>query len=217
MITVLMGKSASGKDTVFKELLKHSFEPIVTFTTRPKREGEANGVEYNFVSEKDFKDLDLLEKREYNTAKGVWYYGMPKVDVDDKNYAVILDINGTNKLIDYYGKDKILPVYLECPLSVREKRAMQRGSFDKEEWDRRAIADDIDLDITKLKETTNSLLYCTDNNFLNNCNNSLFIEPVTTPTEIADSISYYANLIDKSINPSINNINYEKPDIDIGD
>lgn len=216
MITVLIGKSASGKDTIFKELLKHSFEPIVTFTTRPKREGETDGVEYNFVSEKDFKDLDLLEKREYNTAKGIWYYGMPKVDVD-KNYAVILDINGANKLIDYYGKDKILPAYLACPLSVREKRAMQRGSFDKEEWDRRAIADDIDLDITKLKETTNSLLYCTDNDFLNNCNNTLFIEPVTTPTEIADSISYYANLIDKSIDSPINNINYEKPDIDIAD
>lgn len=48
-IVYLMGKSSSGKDTVFKELMKEGtmdLRTIVPYTTRPIRAGEENGVEY---------------------------------------------------------------------------------------------------------------------------------------------------------------------------
>ena len=50
---VLMGKSSTGKDTIFKEVLKNKeveLKTIVPYTTRPIREGEKDGVEYYFVS-----------------------------------------------------------------------------------------------------------------------------------------------------------------------
>ena len=53
-IVYLMGKSSSGKDTIFKELMKEGtmdLRTIVPYTTRPIRAGEENGVEYFFTDE----------------------------------------------------------------------------------------------------------------------------------------------------------------------
>ena len=61
-IFCLMGKSSSGKDTIFKEIIKDSsldLDVIVSYTTRPKRIGETNGIEYYFVS-----NAELLEYKE---------------------------------------------------------------------------------------------------------------------------------------------------------
>ena len=75
-----MGKSASGKDTIYKRLLNEcpGLHPIVLYTTRPMRDGELQGVEYYFVSEKeliDFQDAGkIIELRKYQTMSGVWSY-----------------------------------------------------------------------------------------------------------------------------------------------
>ena len=52
-IFYLMGKSSSGKDTIYKELLQGfpKMKRIVLYTTRPRREGECDGVEYFFTDE----------------------------------------------------------------------------------------------------------------------------------------------------------------------
>ena len=59
-IVYLMGKSSSGKDTIFKELMKEGtmdLRTIVPYTTRPIRAGEENGVEYFFTDEAGFQAL----------------------------------------------------------------------------------------------------------------------------------------------------------------
>ena len=55
-IFYIMGKSASGKDTIYKELIEKmpKFHSIVPYTTRPMREGEKDGVEYFFVDQERF-------------------------------------------------------------------------------------------------------------------------------------------------------------------
>ena len=56
----LMGKSSSGKDTVYRELLRDDslkFKKVVLYTTRPIREGEVDGVQYHFVDEEVFNAL----------------------------------------------------------------------------------------------------------------------------------------------------------------
>ena len=56
----IMGKSASGKDTIFKRLVQDealNLKTVVSYTTRPMREGEQEGVEYYFVSPKTMKSL----------------------------------------------------------------------------------------------------------------------------------------------------------------
>ena len=77
-IFVIMGKSATGKDTLYKELLKSSnvkVKPIVLYTTRPIRENESEGVEYHFVSatqyEKFKEDGLVIESRDYKTVHGI--------------------------------------------------------------------------------------------------------------------------------------------------
>ena len=53
---IICGKSASGKDTIKRELIsKHGFKGIVTYTTRPPRKGEQDGVDYHFVSNEEFQ------------------------------------------------------------------------------------------------------------------------------------------------------------------
>lgn len=154
MLVILSGKSASGKDALMSDLIKNNgFLPLTSFTSRPIRDGEQNGREYNFVSKQDFikmiEEDKLLEYRTYNTTvAGVpdtWYYGCPKYELDqDKTYITILDLDGTKEFLDYYtGKTDILSVNVQVEETIREERAKGRGSFDKTEWDRRAADDKI--------------------------------------------------------------------------
>lgn len=160
MITIYFGKSASGKDYFLKKLIRHKIQPIISYTTRPIRDNETNGIDYNFVTNKEFKDLiknnKLMEYREYNTLVNnkpdIWYYGSPILDLT-KDYAGVFDINGIKKYIEYYGSENIDLVYVDIPDdSIREARAKQRGSFDKTEWDRRKLDDDIAFSKEKISE-----------------------------------------------------------------
>ena len=90
MIFVLMGKSATGKDTVYETLSKHlvdCVQPMVPYTTRPIREGEQEGKEYHFVTRAEMLLLEeegkIIEQRVYHTVKGDWYYfTVAQVNVD---------------------------------------------------------------------------------------------------------------------------------------
>ena len=155
MIYTLCGASASGKDMIQSIMInKYGINPIVSMTSRPMRVGEVDGREYIFVSDTEFKLMikhdKLIEYREYNTANGIWYYGLPKMEFDDdKDYVVILDVNGTKDFIKCIGADKCKIFHITCPREERTKRAMNRGSFDLTEWERRLRADDEDFSIDK--------------------------------------------------------------------
>ena len=80
-IICLMGKSSTGKDTIFKRLLEDDtleLKTIVPYTTRPIRVGERDGVEYFFTDEEGFQRLKdrgkIIEAREYHTFHGLWRY-----------------------------------------------------------------------------------------------------------------------------------------------
>ena len=72
-IIALMGKAGTGKDTIAKKLQgripKANF--IVSYTTRPKREGEVDGITYHYITEKEFLSADFFDKENFNN----WYYG----------------------------------------------------------------------------------------------------------------------------------------------
>lgn len=153
-IFVLIGKSASGKDTLFNKL-KDSlyFDPVISDTTRPMRPGERDGVEYNFISNDKFisgiNDGKYVEYRKYHTVDGLWYYGV-KVDSLhlDNVYPmiVIMDFDGYRDLKSALaGKEvEIIGIYLQADETLRKKRAIKRqlGCFDEGEWNRRAKDDD---------------------------------------------------------------------------
>ena len=136
-IITLTGASACGKDTLLKRLLKEypSLKPVITLTTRPPREGEINGVDYNFTTDEEFKNEfdNLIEHREYNTVNGKWFYGMHKNSIDinsDDIYVCILDVLGVQRLSQYIekvdGNAEIISIFLECSGRERLLRSLNR-------------------------------------------------------------------------------------------
>ena len=134
-IVYIMGKSSTGKDTLFKELIRKnefSFDTIVLYTTRPIREGERNGVEYNFVGEDDYQKLllegKIIEERSYNTFHGLWrYFTVDDGKVDfSKNYITIGTLESYEKIKAYYGEEKLAPVLVELDDGLRLQRALNR-------------------------------------------------------------------------------------------
>ncbi len=153
MITIYIGKSGAGKDTFLRKQLLCGVKPIVTYTTRPARDGEVDGVDYHFVTEEEFLRLrsiplneegGLIESRAYNTLfngeKAIWYYGSPKVDPSE-DYVAVVDIAGALAYIGAYGPENVNIVYVYVNDEVRKERAIARGTFSETEWNRR-LADD---------------------------------------------------------------------------
>ncbi len=161
MIRIYIGKSGAGKDTLLNRDVKNGrFERVVSYTTRPIRDGEQNGIDYHFVNEDEFFGMTkspakLAEYRFYETLvggrKATWYYGSPLLD-PKKNYVVVLDITGAKEYLARYGAESIELVYITVPDDVRENRAKKRGSFDQTEWDRRAKDDAIKFSAKAIAE-----------------------------------------------------------------
>ena len=126
-IFYLMGKSASGKDTIYKKIKEQMPElrTIVIYTTRPIREGEKDGGEYHFSDDKRLGDLrkagKVIELREYNTVHGIWKY----FTVDDGQFDAEGDVlaigtlESYRKLKDYFGEGKLVPFYIEGDDGIR--------------------------------------------------------------------------------------------------
>lgn len=164
MIRLYIGKSASGKDTLCRRICESSdgkIKPIVSSTTRPPRDGEIDGRDYNFETRETFMDKvskgDIIEYRRYNAVQNgksvEWLYGSPKVDIE-KEWAAVVDIDGALAYIKNYGSFNLEITYVFADSDIRETRAKSRGSFDKTEWDRRAAADDKAFDYENLKRLT---------------------------------------------------------------
>ena len=163
-IFYIMGKSASGKDTIYKEIKEQlpELKTIVIYTTRPIREGERDGVEYHFVNEEQLQELQdagkVIELRAYNTVHGVWKYftvNDGQFDSDD-NYIAIGTLESYRGMRDHLGSDKLVPIYIEVDDGVRLERALNRERQQKEpkyeEMCRRFLADAADFAPEKLEE-----------------------------------------------------------------
>ena len=166
-IFCLMGKSASGKDTIAKEILKNSeLKSIVLFTTRPIRTGEVNGRDYYFVTQEEFDRLELdgkvIEKRVYHTAHGPWTYATVNennvFDLENNNYFILNTLEGYKKLTSYFGCDTVIPIYIWVPFEKRLDRAFSREEQQEnpkyKELCRRFIMDEIDFSEEKLIDAT---------------------------------------------------------------
>lgn len=180
-IFCIMGKSATGKDTIYKKLLQNSelgLKRIVSYTTRPIREGEKEGEEYHFT---DVKNLELLKQqgkiiecRSYDTIHGIWNYFMVKdnqVDLTKNDYLVIGTLESYLKIKSYFGEDQVVPIYIELEDGERLTRALDREKTQSkpkyEELCRRFLADCQDFSDEKLKEAGIHRFYV--NNDLENC------------------------------------------------
>ena len=165
-IYYLMGKSATGKDTVYKELMKQrpELKTAVTYTTRPIREGETEGTEYFFTDAKMLRRFleegKVIELRTYETVHGPWSYFTAddgQFDLKGGNdYLMIGTLESYEKMCRYFGAEAIVPLYLELPDGMRLRRALKREENQKEpcyrELCRRYLADEKDFSEERLNE-----------------------------------------------------------------
>lgn len=163
-IFYIMGKSSSGKDSIFKEIKKRmpELKDIVLYTTRPIREGEQEGVEYHFVDETVLHKMEekgcVIEQRAYHTKCGVWKYFTAddgQVDLERDNYLVIGTLESYEAMKDYYGEKKVVSLYVEVEDGMRLSRALEREQKQAEpkyaEMCRRFLADSEDFSEENLK------------------------------------------------------------------
>ena len=162
----LMGKSSSGKDTVYRELLRDDelkLKKVVLYTTRPIREGEVDGVQYHFVDEEVFNDFvtenRVIEDRVYNTYHGLWRYFTVddgSIDIDKYDYLIIGTLESYARTAEYYGKENVLPIYIEVDDGIRLQRALDREKKQEnpkyQEMCRRFLADAEDFSDEKMNE-----------------------------------------------------------------
>ena len=165
-IFFLKGKSASGKDTIYDRLLHKEGLPLlpyVGYTTRPIRAGEQDGVEYYFTTKEDldrYKEAGkLIESRVYHTVYGDWYYysvDSDRVDLSRHDYLYIGTLESYVQMRDYYGADKIVPLYIELDDGLRLERALNRERQQKvpgyAEMCRRFLADSEDFSEENLQK-----------------------------------------------------------------
>lgn len=155
-IFCLIGKSSTGKDTIAKIILNSmNLKTITLYTTRPIREGEINGREYYFVSNEELNKLEstgkVIEKRVYHTIHGDWSYATvdSNINLESDNYLILNTLEGYKRLVKYYGRDIVVPIYIWVDLNTRLDRAFLREEQEEKpkykELCRRFIADESDF------------------------------------------------------------------------
>lgn len=146
MLTIIMGKTCSGKTTIVNELKKYGFHPIGTYTTRTPRKGDT----YHFISELEFLDKVsqgfFAEYKSYKTPEGVWHYGTARSDIENAQSKdiIILTPEGVRDLIKAYPTLDYRLIYIYTNKRTMKNRLMKRGDK-KEEVERRIRTDDADF------------------------------------------------------------------------
>ncbi len=164
-IYCLMGKSASGKDTVYRKILELLPElgTYVMYTTRPMREGEIQGRTYHYIEAEELDALSrqgkVIESRTYSTVYGPWTYATVddgQFDLESGDYLVPGTPESFVRLKAYFGADRVVPLLLEVEDGERLLRAVRREQREArpkyEELCRRFLADAADFSEEKLRE-----------------------------------------------------------------
>ena len=164
-IYYIMGKSATGKDTLYKKILEDEtlqLKTVIPYTTRPIRDHEEDGREYHFVTEADVVKLQeqglIVEMREYQTVYGPWKYftvNDGNIKLEEENYFLIGTVEGYVSVRDYFGADIVRPIYVEVEDGDRLLRAIAREKKQDipkyEEMCRRFLADSKDFSEENIK------------------------------------------------------------------
>lgn len=175
-IYCIMGKSASGKDSLYRAILdaRPKFKTYVMYTTRPRREHETDGVAYHFT-DRDAIDAfsangRLIESRTYHTVHGPWTYATVddgQIDLDCGDYLMPGTLESYGKLQAYFGRESLVPVYVEVEDGERLIRAIRREQEERApryaEVCRRFLADAEDFSEEKLLAAGITKRYNNDN------------------------------------------------------
>lgn len=136
---IIVGPGGSGKDFLRKKMVNKGFEYGVSFTSRPPREGESEGIDYYFRGE-DFFELNsdvFLEVQEFNG----WKYGISKGEFSIKNLFILSP--AVLRSLPKDLRDVSFVIYLNPPGDIRKKRLSERN--DADDVERRFLSDERDF------------------------------------------------------------------------
>jgi guanylate kinase len=138
---VIVGASGSGKNTLQELFQMNGRKVVISYTTRPKRNGEIDGVDYHFINKEKFEmmieDNKFIEYVQYNGN----YYGCKESDFLGNDTVIIVDTNGLKQIKEKLSKKiKVISVFLDVPENVRIERMRKRGD------DEKSIRNRIELD-----------------------------------------------------------------------
>ena len=169
-IFCLMGKSASGKDTIYGKLRARAEKDgntllgeVVPYTTRPIRTGEKNGISYYFETDPEFEEARrngaIIESRDYDTVYGIWHYYTKddgQIDLNCRSYLLIGTLESYEAFVRYFGEDRVVPLYVELEAGERLQRALNRERSQEHpryaELCRRFLSDEQDFSEEKLQK-----------------------------------------------------------------
>lgn len=125
MKIILIGKTATGKDTVANELCKrYGYKLAKSHTTRPKRKNE--GETHYFISEENYAKYNFEERLAKTTINGYHYFLTP--ETIEESDIIIVEPKGLNALIDYFVYEVFLIFYIDADEEKRKKAYEKRGS-----------------------------------------------------------------------------------------
>ena len=163
-IFYIIGPSASGKDSLARALLarfEYRLKPVIMSTTRPIRSGEIEGEEYHFIGKDQFEALEkagkVIEARTYQTVHGPWTYATVddgSIRLEESSYLAVGTLESYRKTAEYFGPQRVIPLYIELDKGLRLARALSRERSQKEpkyaEMCRRFLADEQDFSDEKV-------------------------------------------------------------------
>jgi len=122
-VIALYGKAGAGKDTCLNRVCEvYQLHKIVSATTRPPREGERDDIDYRFLTDKEFEQLEYIERTEFRG----WKYGTPKDSLDANKINIgVFNPEGVKALI----RDKdiiVIPVLIDASDKQRLIRQLNR-------------------------------------------------------------------------------------------
>lgn len=170
----IIGKSSTGKDTIFQSLLENEeleLKSLVLYTTRPMRAGETPGVQYHFTDEAGLDRLEaegrVIELRAYQTVHGVWKYFTADTEATDlqrHNYITVGVLESFQAVRKYYGADRVVPIYIEVEDGERLQRALDRERAQEQpryaELCRRFLADSEDFSEERIQAAGIEKRFC---------------------------------------------------------
>ena len=130
---IIVGGAGSGKTTVLRALAKKGYRRIVTYTTRPPRNNEIDGIDYNFITEEKFSQLAqkgfFVEISEYEASFGRCRYGSACYSYENNEGMIALDVNGVKSLRSDKNAMSVnaFIVYLNVTDKLLEQRLCARG------------------------------------------------------------------------------------------
>lgn len=190
----IMGKSSAGKDTIYQKVKERIDTNLyIPYTTRPMREGENQGREYNFITREEFnileKEQKVMENRNYNVInkngeRDVWTYATIADEQweQEGDFLSIGTLESYTSILKYLRshpeKDlTMMPVYIQISEEERKKRAIAREKTqikpNFEEMERRLKADNIDFSAEKLRDAGISQFETFENYDLKKCVNEI--------------------------------------------